>query len=105
MSTPMVELSPSLQDLVDTRLDAVERVLLMANVSRGERRSILVELEAHVFELLGRRTTDEPTRADVLAVLAGLDPPESYAPEGFDRRLLEPAWPASRAAVVTRGGR
>ena len=70
MTTSIVELSPSLQSLVDERLDTIERVLLMAGVSRGERRGILGEVEMHVFELLGRRTTGEPTREDVLAVLA-----------------------------------
>ena len=92
MNTSMVELSPSLQNLLDERLDAIERILLVVGVSRGERRGILSEVEAHVFELLGRRTTGEPTRDDVLAVLAQLDPPESYAPEGFDRRKLNEAW-------------
>ena len=77
-------------------LDMIERVLLMASVSRGERRGILGEVEMHVFELLGRRTTGEPTREDVLAVLAQLDPPESYAPEGFDRRMLNDTWSATR---------
>jgi len=88
MNSSMVELSPALQSLVEERLDAIERILLAAGVSRGERRGILSEVESHVFELLARRTTGEPTREDVLAVLAQLDPPESYAPEGFDRRKL-----------------
>jgi hypothetical protein len=88
MNSSMVELSPMLQSLVEERLDAIERILLAAGVSRGERRGIISEVESHVFELLARRTTGEPTREDVLAVLAQLDPPESYAPEGFDRRKL-----------------
>ena len=95
MSTTIVELSPSLQSLVDERLDTIEQVLLVAGVSRGERRGIVAEVESHVFELLGRRTSVEPGRADVLSVLAQLDPPESYAPEGFDRRKLEAGWPAA----------
>ncbi len=76
-------------------------------------RGILGEVEIHVFELLGRRTSGEPTREDVLAVLAQLDPPESYAPEGFDRRMLREAGSAARRrepqlslmAVGKRGGR
>lgn len=88
MNSSMVELSPALQALVEERLDSIERILFAAGVSRGERRGILSEVESHVFELLARRTTGEPTRDDVLAVLAQLDPPESYAPEGFDRRKL-----------------
>jgi hypothetical protein len=92
MNSSMVELSPALQTLIDERLDSIERILLVAGVSRGERRGILSEVEAHVFELLARRTTAEPTREDVLAVLAQLDPPESYAPEGFDRRKVNEAF-------------
>lgn len=92
MNSSMVELSPVLQSLVDERLDSIERILLVAGVSRGERRGILSEVEAHVFELLARRTTGEPTRDDVLAVLAQLDPPESYAPERFDRRQFKEAF-------------
>src|SRR4051794_22333490 len=86
MTTAAIELSPPLQALVDERLDAIDRVLLHAGVSRGERRGIVGEVEAQVFELLSRRTAGEPARADVLAVLGQLDPPESYAPEGFDVR-------------------
>lgn len=96
MNPSMVELSASLQSLVDERLDTIERVLLMGGVSRGERRGIAGEVEAHVFELLGRRTSGEPTREDVLAVISQLDPPESYAPDGFDRRMLEAGWSAAR---------
>jgi len=96
MSTSTIELSPSLQSLVDQRLDAVERVLLITKVSRGERRGILDELEAHVHELLGRRNTGQPTAQDVTAVLAQLDPPESYAPEGFDPAALHAAWALPR---------
>lgn len=91
MNASMVELSPELQMQVEARLDAIERILFAVGVSRGERRGILSEVEAHVFELLSRRTSGEPTRADVLAVLSELDPPESYAPEGFDRRRLDEA--------------
>jgi hypothetical protein len=92
MNSSMVELSPVLQSLVDERLDSIERILLAGGVSRGERRGILSEVESHVFELLSRRATGEPTREDVLAVLSQLDPPESYAPEGFDRRKLNEAF-------------
>src|SRR5438309_1713625 len=83
--TTATELGGAQRALVDERLDGVERVLLHAGVSRGERRGIVEEVEAQVYELLARRTDSEPTRADVLAVLASLDPPETYAPEGHRR--------------------
>jgi hypothetical protein len=76
-----MELDPSLRSLIENRLDAIDRVLLLAGVSRGERHGIVEEVETQIYELLARRT-DAPTRRDVLTVLATLDPPEAYAPEG-----------------------
>lgn len=97
--TTTAELSPALQGLLDERLDSIERVLIRAGVSRGERRDIVQDVESQIYDELGRQTEGEPTRRDVLAVLAKLDPPESYAPEG----LSPPAAKLDRisGAVVT----
>ena len=89
--TVRMELESPLQDIVDERLDAIDRVLLRAGVSRGERRRIVEEVEAQVHELLARRNPEAPTRADVAAVLDSLDPPEAYAPEEYRHRLADPA--------------
>jgi hypothetical protein len=89
MTTTGTELEARLQDMIDARLDAIDRVLLRAGVSRGERRRIVDEVEAQVYELLARRAAGDPTRADVAAVLDSLDPPEAYAPEGYRQRLAE----------------
>jgi hypothetical protein len=93
MMTARTELSAPLRALVDERLDAIDRVLLQVGVSRGERQDVVQEVEAQLFEMLARRSADEPAREDVLAVLAELDPPEAYAPEGLRHRLrsLRPA--------------
>lgn len=91
MMTVRMELESALQDIIDERLDAIDRVLLRAGVSRGERRRIVEEVEAQVHELLARRNAESPTRADVAAVLDSLDPPEDYAPEEYRHRLAEPA--------------
>jgi hypothetical protein len=91
MTTAQMELESSLQALVDDRLDAIDRVLLRAGVSRGERRTIVEEVEAQVHELLSRKTSGDPQRADVVAVLATLDPPEAYAPEPYRHRVRENA--------------
>jgi hypothetical protein len=72
-------LAPALQDLVNLRLDTLDRVLL-DNVPRLDRVSIVAEVESQIFELLHERGTDELTRDDVLAVLTRLDPPEAYVP-------------------------
>jgi hypothetical protein len=74
------ELSPELRKLIDARLEAVDGVLTRAQIAWSERRSIVGEVETQIYELLSRRSP-VPTREDVLAVLASLDPPESYIPE------------------------
>lgn len=80
METLEVTLSPELQTLVETRLDLVDRVLVDARLSRGERTSILQELEGQIVQLIERRS-EHPTLDDVLAVLAELDPPEAFLAE------------------------
>lgn len=76
--TSSVTLSPALRQLVDTRLDAIERILLSTDINRMERREIVQSVEDQIHELLGRREETEPTRDSVLAVLGMLDPPEAY---------------------------
>src|SRR4051794_5843844 len=107
MMTAPTNLDSALQALIDDRLDAIERVLLEAGASRGERRGVVEEVEAQIHELLGRRG-GEPTRADVAAVLDSLDPPEAYAPEGprprrtgFGRRA--PAWRVAQPSLLALG--
>src|SRR5215217_7291486 len=73
-------LAPTLQALIDLRLDTIDR-LLLNHLPRQDRVNIVSEVEAQIFELLGEQGDDEPTRDDVLAVLARLDPPEAYVPE------------------------
>jgi len=79
----MPNLAPALQSLVDARLDAIDRMLL-GQVSRQERLDVVGEVEGRIHELLRERlgAGGEPSRDDVLAVLARLDPPEAYLPEG-----------------------
>jgi hypothetical protein len=77
-----IHLSVALQNLIDGRLDTIDRMLL-GRVARSERMAIVRDVESQVHELLAERETDELTREDVLAVLARLDPPEAYLPEDF----------------------
>jgi hypothetical protein len=98
MSTAMrMDLDAPLRVLVERRLDGIDRVLLAAGVSRGERCGIVEEVEAQIYEMLARRTEESPTRQDMLAVLAALDPPEAYAPEGY-RAAAAAALAADRPA-------
>lgn len=75
-----VQLSESLQALIDSRLDTIDRMLL-GRLSRQDRLAIVREVESQIHELLMERDAGESTREDVLAVLARLDPPEAYIPD------------------------
>jgi hypothetical protein len=80
------ELNPELRNLIDTRLEAIDRILLRVETGWSERRSIVDEVETQIYELLARRGP-APSEADVLAVLGTLDPPEAYIPEELRERL------------------
>jgi hypothetical protein len=74
-------LSETLQDLVDARLDTIDRMLL-GRVNRQDRLAIVREVETQIFDLLFQgRHPESLDREDVLAVLARLDPPEAYLPD------------------------
>ncbi|HUW56376.1 MAG TPA: hypothetical protein VMZ92_07045 [Planctomycetota bacterium] len=52
-------------------------------VPEDEKREILTDLASHIHEALASRVSErEPTLADLEQVLAEMDPPESYAPQG-----------------------
>lgn len=78
--TTATALAPVLQALIDARLDTIDR-LLLNHLPRQDRVNIVSEVETQIFELLGESPGEEPTRDEVLAVLARLDPPEAYLPE------------------------
>jgi hypothetical protein len=84
------ELNPSLRKLIDARLEAIDRILISAQISWSERRSIVGEVETQIYELLARRS-QVPVQEDVLAVLASLDPPESYIPDELREGLAAAA--------------
>ena len=78
MTELLTELAPSLQKLVDARLDNIDRALLSTDVSRYERRQIVSAVEDQIQELVARIHREEPSREDILRILASLDPPEAY---------------------------
>ena len=88
------QIAESLQTLIDSRLDTIDRMLL-GRLPRSERLEIVREVEGQIHELLGERGSDELTREDVLAVLARLDLRAGYETDwtgrfaGAARRLLE----------------
>ena len=81
------DLHSDLQKLIDARFDAIDRVLMRAQISWFERRSIVGEVETQVFELLARRTPN-PTQEDVIAVLDSLDPPVFQVQKGTQVVIL-----------------
>jgi hypothetical protein len=103
-------ISPALRALIDERLDGIDRVLRESRMPRPERLEILDSVEDQILEMLAKRTSEEPGRRDLLAVLAELDPPEAYATGDEPRRRSpdvatpaqpEPGVPAPSAAPST----
>ncbi|HEX3315096.1 MAG TPA: hypothetical protein VHR72_09415, partial [Gemmataceae bacterium] len=94
--------TPALEALIDARLDTIDRMLLDV-LPRQDRLAILRDVESQIHEQLQARAADELSRADVLAVLAALDPPEAYLPEHSDDAAPRPARTVrmSRAVATT----
>jgi hypothetical protein len=80
MMVATVRISESLQILIDSRLDTIDRMLL-GRLSRQDRLAIVREVESQIHELIQNTDAEELTRENVLAVLAQLDPPEAYLPD------------------------
>lgn len=95
------EISCEVQALIDARLDTIDR-MLVGRVPRAERLGIVREVEAQIHDVLDEHGLDEPTREDVLAVLARLDPPEAYLPEASE--VPRPSVGARAAAPRSRPG-
>lgn len=81
MTLVSVQLEDALQALVDTRLDTIDRMLL-GRMPRQDRLEIVKDVESQIYEQLHEHGVENLGRDDVLAVLARLDPPEAYLPEG-----------------------
>jgi hypothetical protein len=100
MMVATMQITETLRTLIDSRLDTIDRMLL-GRLPRSERLEVVREVEVQIHELLGERGSDDLTREDVLAVLARLDPPEAYLPEGEagDRLAAAPRRPVSAPIV------
>ena len=98
-------LNNTLQAIIDNRLDAIDQNLLRAGLPRHQRRSVVEEVENQILEMLSRLEVAEYTRADVLAVLAKLDPPEAYVPEDAPgRAAAEGVAAVERVSAAARAG-
>ena len=74
----------------DEARNAVDRYLKsvrenLHGVPAGQREQMVQDLESHIYEAVRARVGErEPVVEDVTAVLAEMDPPESYGGAGFD---------------------
>lgn len=88
---------PEVQAVLDEHLDAVERVLLDAGLSRTERQAICDEIQTQASDMLESRGNVAPTVEDVRTVVAEMDPPDSYresavaSPAAAEPTRLHPA--------------
>ena len=96
MMVATVQISESLQTLIDSRLDTIDRMLL-GRLSRQDRLAIVREVESQIHELLQERDADELTREDVLAVLARLTRPRPIFPSESETSQISRAPGRSRA--------
>ena len=83
-------LDDAVRRCIDEHLDSIEEVLRGTGMARSERQNILDDVETQIVEMLAARTHGRPTVEDAKAVIAELDPPESYASEGQGEQRKEP---------------
>ena len=76
-----INLDSTIQKYIDNYLDAIEEELKKTKLSRGERLSILDDVQSHILEMLASQTKSVPTIKDIKSVIANLDSPEDYAIE------------------------
>jgi hypothetical protein len=76
--TPEFSINAAAQQCIDEHLDAIDDALRQTGMSRSERQSVLDDVQTQILEMLAARCEGTPTEQDVVAVLAELDPPESF---------------------------
>lgn len=111
--TPVgMEPDVAVRNLIDDYLESIRQVLERSRVVGEEAGSILDDVRTQILETLAARAQGAPTVEDAEAVIAQLDPPESYATTAggdarvdFDGpgrdRLRLAAWAAFAVAVLT----
>jgi mannose-6-phosphate isomerase-like protein (cupin superfamily) len=110
MSESMNERFPTVSERIERFLQAVDQALTQSGTGADERRNIAADLRVQIEEMLAQRAANSGKEAsldDVEAVLAALDPPESYS-EAAPEKEAENAGrdePARRQHSCGRGGR
>jgi hypothetical protein len=101
MKTEATSFPVEVQRRLDTHIEAVDRVLAESGVPASDRNAIVGEIELQVRDTLTDRCPrgTVPSIADVDAVLAELDPPESYIDRDALASIAAPASPSTAGRV------
>lgn len=67
-------------NLIESRLNSIERNLMDSGISRRRRHEIVQDVERQIYQLVSAHP-GELSRAVVLQILGTLDPPEAYSGE------------------------
>ncbi len=84
---------PEVQDLISRHLAAIDRALEEVGAPEGHRLAVVDDVRSQISEMMGDR---QPTAAETRELLAGMDPPESFAAD------LDPV-PGSRKPTHDEG--
>ncbi len=99
--TPEFSIDTEAQQCIDDHLDLIDAVLRDGGMTRSDRQSVLDDVRGHIVEMLRERVQCESMVGDVQAVIAELDPPESYAGDPAEAATTAAPEPRlSRLAVV-----
>ena len=93
-----MNLSNELTQQINTHLDEVRKYL--GTLPPDERQEILQSIESHIYDALETRSDGEPTPALLDAVIAEMDPPESYGELPSAKRPKSVMKPLVSVAVV-----
>ncbi len=100
MTTPEFNINNEAQQCIDEHLDAIDDALRSNGISRSERQHVLDDVQTQILEMLADRCEGAPNEQDVVAVLAELDPPESYAEETGMSAPSDESRPSPRPVVT-----
>jgi len=98
---------PTVTEKIEQFVAAVDRALADSGIGADERQNVGADLRVQIDEMLAARassTAKPPTLDDVEAVLAELDPPESYS-QGAEPKEKEEREQHERHHRCGRGGR
>ena len=85
--TPELNISSEAQQCIDEHLDAIDDALRSNGIARSERQNVLDDVQTQILEMLADQCKGAPNPEDARALIAEMDPPESYASELADPRL------------------